>query len=122
MWAALSALFVVLLVAIAGSVIWIAANVVSFIQPILIPVAIAVILAYLLAPVVTKMTEHGLGRTKAVLALFTVAFLSIGVLIAWLAPVVSMQATSPVRNQFPSNRALQSSSPKYLLTTHGPRA
>jgi len=97
MWAALSAFFVVLLVAIAGSIIWIAANVVSFIQPILIPVAIAVILAYLLAPLVTKMTEHGLGRTKAVLALFTIAFLSIGVLIAWLAPVVSMQAANVAR-------------------------
>lgn len=97
MWAALTALFVVVLVTIACSVVWIAANVVGFLQPILIPVAIAVILAYLLAPLVTKMTEHGLGRTKAILALFTIAFLSIGVLVAWLAPVVSMQAASVTR-------------------------
>jgi predicted PurR-regulated permease PerM len=97
MWAALSAFFVVLLVAIACSVIWIAANLISFIQPILIPVAIAVILAYLLDPLVTKMTEHGLGRTKAVLALFTIAFLFIGALIAWLAPIVSMQAANVTR-------------------------
>ena len=76
MWAALSAFFVVLLIAIACSVVWIAASLVSFIQPILIPVAIAAILAYLLDPLVTKMTEHGLGRTKAVLALFTIAVLS----------------------------------------------
>ena len=97
MWAALTALFVVLLVTIACSVVWIAANVVSFIQPILIPVAIAVILAYLLDPLITKMTEQGLGRTKAVLALFTIAILSIGVLVAWLAPIVSMQAASAGR-------------------------
>jgi predicted PurR-regulated permease PerM len=97
MWAALSALFVVLLVAIACSVIWIAANLVSFLQPILIPVAIAVILAYLLDPLVTKMTEHGLGRTKAVFSLFLIAFLSIGALIAWLAPIVSMQAANVTR-------------------------
>jgi predicted PurR-regulated permease PerM len=94
MWAALTALFVVLLVTIACSVVWIVANVVGFLQPILIPVAIAVILAYLLDPLVTKMTAHGLGRTKAVLALFTIAFLSIGVLLTWLAPIVSMQATN----------------------------
>lgn len=94
MWAALSALFIVLLITIACSVIWLVANVVGFIQPILIPVAIAVILAYLLDPVVTKMCESGLGRTKAVFALFAIAFLSIAVLVAWLAPVVSMQATS----------------------------
>ncbi|HWM23988.1 MAG TPA: AI-2E family transporter [Chthoniobacterales bacterium] len=97
LWAALTALCVVLLIVIACSVVWITGNVIGFLQPILIPVAIAVILAYLLAPLVTKMTEHGLGRTKAILALFTIAFLSIGVLIAWLAPVVSMQAASVTR-------------------------
>src|ERR1043166_9728137 len=94
MWAALTAIFVVVLITIGCSVVWIAANVVSFIQPILIPVAIAVILAYLLDPVVTKMCEKGMQRTTAVLALFAIAFLSIGVLVAWLAPVVSMQATN----------------------------
>jgi predicted PurR-regulated permease PerM len=94
MWAALTALFVVMLITIACSVVWIAANVIGFIQPILIPVAIAVILAYLLDPLITKMTAQGLGRTKAVLALFTIAVLLIGVLIAWLAPIVSMQAAS----------------------------
>ena len=94
MWAALTALFVVLLVTIACSVVWIAANVIGFIQPILIPVAIAVILAYLLDPLITKMTARGLGRTKAVLALFTIAVLSIGVLVTWLAPIVSMQAAN----------------------------
>ena len=94
MWAALTALFVVMLITIACSVVWIAANVIGFIQPILIPVAIAVILAYLLDPLITRMTAQGLGRTKAVLALFTIAVLFIGVLIAWLAPIVSMQAAS----------------------------
>lgn len=94
MWAALTAVFIVVLITIACSVVWMVANLVSFLQPILIPVAIAVILAYLLDPLVTKMCEHGLGRTKAVFALFAIAFLSIGVLVAWLAPVVSMQATN----------------------------
>jgi len=94
MWAALTAVFIVLLITIACSIIWMVANVVGFIQPILIPVAIAVILAYLLDPLVTKMCEKGLGRTKAVFALFAIAFLSIAVLVAWLAPVVSMQATN----------------------------
>src|SRR5256714_3636854 len=94
MWAALTAVFIVVLITIACSVVWIVANVVGFIQPILIPVAIAVILAYLLDPVVTKMCARGLGRSKAVFALFAIAFLSITALVAWLAPVVSMQATN----------------------------
>ncbi|HZE12376.1 MAG TPA: AI-2E family transporter, partial [Chthoniobacterales bacterium] len=94
MWAALTAIFVVVLITIGCSVVWIVANVVGFIQPILIPVAIAVILAYLLDPVVTKMCEKGLERTTAVLILFAAVFLSLGLLVAWLAPVVSMQATN----------------------------
>ncbi|MEN3368048.1 MAG: hypothetical protein V7609_191 [Verrucomicrobiota bacterium] len=94
MWAALTALFIVVLITIGCTVVWMAANVVGFLQPILIPVAIAAILAYLLDPLVTKMCEQGLGRTKAVLSLFAIAFLSIGALIAWLAPVISMQAAN----------------------------
>jgi predicted PurR-regulated permease PerM len=94
MWAALTALFIVVLITIGCSVIWLVANVVGFIQPILIPVAIAAILAYLLDPVVTIMCARGLGRTKAVLALFAIAFLSIGALVAWLAPVISLQAAN----------------------------
>lgn len=97
MWAALTAFFVVLLMFIGCSVIWIVAKVVGFIQPILIPVAIAVILAYLLNPLVNKMSEQGISRTKAVFALFAIAFLSIGVLVAWLAPVVSLQAANVTR-------------------------
>src|SRR5207237_8204520 len=80
MWAALTALFVVMLITIACSVVWIAANVIGFIQPILIPVAIAVILAYLLDPLITRMTESGLGRTQAVMELFMLAAFSLGVL------------------------------------------
>ena len=64
MWAALTALFVVLLVTIACSLVWIVANVVGFLQPILIPVAIAVILAYLLDPLVTKMTAARAGADQ----------------------------------------------------------
>src|SRR3954470_6275687 len=40
------------------------------------------------------MCEKGLERTKAVIAFFAITFLSIAVLVAWLAPVVSMQATN----------------------------
>ena len=100
MWAALTALFVVLLVTIAGSAIWMFANVISFLQPILIPFAIAVILTYLLDPLVTKMSEGRLGRTKSIVLVFIVAGLAIAALFVWLAPVVSMQSTTIV-NQLP---------------------
>lgn len=94
MWAALTALFIVFLAVIVASVIWLAANLISFLQPILIPVAIAAILAYLLDPLVTKMCQGGMGRTKAVVLIFVVAFLAIGALVAWLVPMISVQSAN----------------------------
>ena len=94
MWAALTALFVLFLVLVFCSVIWVATSVISFLQPILIPVAIAAILAYLLDPVVTRMCQGGLGRTKAVALLFVVCFLFLAALVTWLAPSISMQSAS----------------------------
>jgi predicted PurR-regulated permease PerM len=97
MWAALTACFVVLLIVILGAVIWEAANIISFLQPILIPVAIAVILTYLLDPLVTKMSRGTLSRTKAVALLFAIAFFGLGGLAAWLIPTISIQSANFAR-------------------------
>jgi predicted PurR-regulated permease PerM len=94
MWAALTALFVVFLILIVGGAIWTGANIISFLQPILIPVAIAIILTYLLDPLVTKMSRGGLSRTKAVAFLFAVAFVALGGLIGWLVPTISIQSAN----------------------------
>jgi len=96
-WAALTAFCVVLLIVIIGTVIWASANVISFLQPILIPVAIAVILTYLLDPLVTKMSRGTLSRTKAVALLFAIAFFSLGGLAAWLVPTISIQSANFAR-------------------------
>ncbi len=98
MWAALTALFVVFIIGVVVSVIWLASNVISFLQPILIPVAIAAILAYLLDPVVTYLVRRSrIGRTKATLLLFAVAFLAIVGLLTWLVPVISIQSANVAR-------------------------
>src|SRR5438067_2884446 len=94
MWAALTALFIVLLAVIVASAVWLVANLISFLQPILIPVAIAAILAYLLDPLVTRMCRSGMSRVKAVVLLFTIAFLSITALVTWLVPMISMQSAN----------------------------
>ncbi len=94
MWAALTALFVVFLIVIVGAAIWTGANIISFLQPILIPVAIAIILTYLLDPLVTKMSRGGVSRTKAVAFLFAVAFVALGGLISWLVPTISIQSAN----------------------------
>ncbi len=94
MWAALTAVCVVLLIVIVGAVIWTGANIISFLQPILIPVAIAGILTYLLDPLVTKMSRATLSRTKAVALLFALTFFALGGLVAWLVPTISIQSAN----------------------------
>jgi predicted PurR-regulated permease PerM len=94
MWAALTAFCLVLLVVIVGTVIWTGASILSFLQPILIPVAIAGILTYLLDPLVTKMSRGALNRMQAVLLLFAIAFFALGGLLAWLVPTVSIQSAN----------------------------
>jgi predicted PurR-regulated permease PerM len=93
-WAAVSALAVSFLIFVFVAVVWIMANMVSFLQPILIPVAIAAILAYLLDPVVTRMAANGLGRTKSIMLLFAIAGLALVAIGTWLVPAIGMQSTN----------------------------
>src|SRR5256714_13598106 len=101
MWAALTAFFVIVLVVILAAVIWAGASITSFLQPILIPLAIAAILMYLLDPLVTKMSRRTLTRTRAIVLLFAVAFFALGGLAAWLVPTISVQSANFAR-QIPS--------------------
>src|SRR6184192_2326304 len=97
MLAALTACFVILLIVVVVAAIWTAANIISFLQPILIPVAIAVILTYLLDPLVTRMSRGTLSRTKAVALVFAIAFFSLGGLGAWLVTTISIQSANFAR-------------------------
>src|SRR5205807_5437071 len=97
MWAALTALFVVLLIVIAGAVVYVGANLISFLQPILIPVAIALILAYLLDPLVTELCRRKMGRNLAILVIFASGAIALTGLVLWVAPTISMQSANFAR-------------------------
>src|SRR5215471_1932310 len=97
MWAALTALFVVLLIVVAGAVVYVGANLISFLQPILIPVAIAIILAYLLDPLVTILCRRGMGRTWAISVIFASAFIALLGLVWWVVPTISEQSANFAR-------------------------
>jgi predicted PurR-regulated permease PerM len=97
MWAALTALFVVLLIVIAGAVVYVGANLISFLQPILIPVAIAAILAYLLDPLVTELCRRKMRRGMAIAVIFASVFVALVGLIWWVVPTISMQSANFAR-------------------------
>ncbi|MEP6808657.1 MAG: AI-2E family transporter [Chthoniobacterales bacterium] len=98
MWAALSAIFVVVLILIVSSIVWIAGQLIRFLQPILIPVAIAAIMAYLLDPVVTHLSKRRMSRGKAVILIFGVVFLALVALASWVVPTVSLQSANFARD------------------------
>lgn len=97
MWAALTALFVVLLMIIAGAVVYVGANLISFLQPILIPIAVAVILAYLLDPLVTELTRRKMARLWAIGTIFASVLIALAGLVAWVVPTISVQSANFAR-------------------------
>ncbi len=88
MWAALSFLAVVTIGALSVLVIKTFVEVISYLQPILIPIAIAGVLAFLLEPVINRLSGYGISRLRAVILVFLVVFSLTTALLVWLLPTV----------------------------------
>ena len=87
-YAALTALAIVALLAVVAGVIFLVVEAAAFLQPLLIPVVAAVILTYLLGPVVDRFCLFGLSRTWAVVALFLLIGLGLTGIGLWVGPVL----------------------------------
>lgn len=92
-YAALTALSLVVLAGVASGAVFLVVKAAAFLQPLLIPLVVAVILTYLLGPVVDKFCSFGLGRTTAVVLLFLIAFLALAGLGLWVGPVIWHQTS-----------------------------
>ncbi len=73
LWAAITALSITVIGGLVVGLIWLVTRVIAFLQPILIPFAVAGVLAYLLEPVVEKMVAWRIRRQHAVMSVFVVA-------------------------------------------------
>ena len=82
---AFSALAVAALVGVIVAAVWGLGQALSLLAPVLWPLAVAGVLAYLLDPVVDWMEKRGVPRTRAILLVF---FVAAGLLLAVLASVV----------------------------------
>lgn len=91
MWSALTAFAVFAIGSMAVFLIWGTGMLLSFLQPLLIPFAVAGVLAYLLEPVVKKLCVWGLSRTRAVLLVFGVFTISVSLILVWIIPVLYQQ-------------------------------
>jgi len=93
-WYALAAVSCLALAAVLVFVGWLVISSASFLQPILLPIAIAGILAYLLDPVVALMCSRGLPRILAVLIVFAVCFFAIAGMVIYIVPSIHRQGIS----------------------------
>jgi predicted PurR-regulated permease PerM len=96
-WVAISAISVVAIGAIGVGLIWMGSKVLGFLQPILIPFAVAAVMAYLLDPVVAKIVSWGTTRHRAVLAVFAAVTISLAGILVWIVPAISHQTGNLAR-------------------------
>lgn len=92
-YAALTALAMVALLLVGAGVLRVVAEAAAFLQPLLIPVVAAVVLTYLLTPVIDRLCLLGLGRTWAVVVLFLLIGLGLVGIGLWVGPALWHQTT-----------------------------
>ncbi|MGJ8697226.1 MAG: AI-2E family transporter [Verrucomicrobiaceae bacterium] len=89
LWRALTGIAIVILGALLVGLIWLASSVLGYLQPVLVPLAVAGIVAYLLEPVVRFLQRKGISRIKGIIAVFCSFILFIGVLLAFVGKELS---------------------------------
>ena len=93
LWTAVATLSVTLTMAIVVGFIYLGTQIIAFLQPILIPFALAGVLAYLLEPVVARLVKWGLSRQRAVLLVFSlVSAVFVGVMLLIVPTFISQGA------------------------------
>jgi predicted PurR-regulated permease PerM len=101
LWTAVTALSIAVIGALSIGFIYLSTQVLAFLQPILVPFAVAGVLAYLLEPGVAWLEKRALKRQNAVLlvfVLFTTAIVSLGL---WIVPKIGEQ-TSNLAKKIPA--------------------
>lgn len=85
-WNALTGLSIAVIGALLCGLIYLVGQILGFLQPVLVPVAVAMIIAYLLEPVVHWLVKRGFSRLWAVITLFLGLLLLMSILIASVLP------------------------------------
>lgn len=97
LWTTLTAIALAALAALVIWIIWLASELISFLQPLLIPFAIAGVLAFLLEPLVARMCKRGIPRLWAVIILFAGFLLLAAGTLAYMVPVAKEQISGLVQ-------------------------
>jgi predicted PurR-regulated permease PerM len=115
MWAALTALSLFVIGWLIVYLLMRVGQMLSYLQPLLVPVAVAAIMAYLLDPVVEFLISRGLARTRAVLCVFAITLLSLAGILVWVLPQLYHQSIQ-LSTSLP--KFVETASKKGMLLAH----
>jgi predicted PurR-regulated permease PerM len=104
MWFALTMLAVAVTIAIGAGFIWGIGKILNLLSPVLWPLAIAMVLAYLLDPGVSWLQRHGIKRTWGILIVFAALFCVLGGLVASVVPQM-VKETNKLAGKIPGYTA-----------------
>ena len=104
LWRALTGVAIFIIGLLLVAFIWLTGQVLGYLQPVLVPLAVAGIVAYLLDPVVSWFQQKGLTRLKSVITVFASFLLLIG-LLSWmiLPPIIAQISDSEKRETLGNN-------------------
>lgn len=94
LWTAVTALSLTVIGALAIGLVYLGTQVMGYLQPILVPFAVAGVLAYLLEPGVAWLEKRGIKRQPSVLMVFLIFSLALGGLVWWIAPKIIEQTAN----------------------------
>jgi predicted PurR-regulated permease PerM len=97
LWVSLTALAIGILLALIGLLLWGFGWVLNQLSAVLLPLAIAGIIAYLLDPVVDFMETKGVGRIRAILSVFLLAVMLLLILLTTVVPQVVRETGALIR-------------------------
>ena len=91
LWRAVTGLAILVLGALLVGLIWLTSNVLGYLQPVLVPLAVAGIVAYLLDPIVQKLQKKGFSRMKGIITVFSGFLIFFAILGAFIGVKLSGQ-------------------------------
>ncbi|HEY1123544.1 MAG TPA: AI-2E family transporter, partial [Haloferula sp.] len=91
LWNAATGVSILVLGALIVGLVWLIGQVFGFLQPVLVPLAVSAIVAYLLDPVVRIFQKRGFSRRWAVVSVFAGFTLMVGGLVAIMIPLIGGQ-------------------------------
>ncbi len=97
-WAALTYLCIVAIGSFSIALVVIVAKSLNFLQPLLAPVALAAVLAYLLDPLVARIMKLGTSRIFAVSLVLATFVVAAALIIVWIVPVISAESMKFARD------------------------